>query len=231
MIFTDFAKALGQILDRRFWRVMIVGILLGIALLVAGYAGILWLIQWIDPSQIALPFVGKITWLTDLLGWASLAFVAVLSIFLMVPVASAITALFLDDVAQAVEDKHYSYLPVAGRVSFYDGLKETVNFLGLLIGANVLALILAGFMPLAYPFIFYLLNGFLLGREYFMIAALRRETPQRARALRAAHAGQIWLAGCLMAIPLTIPVLNLIIPVLGAATFTHLYHRLAGTSR
>jgi CysZ protein len=106
-----------------------------------------------------------------------------------------------------------------------------VNFLGLLIGANILALVLAGFLPLAYPFVFYLLNGFLLGREYFMIAALRREGPEGAKALRRANAGQIWLAGCLMALPLTIPFVNLVIPVLGAATFTHLYHRLAGTNR
>jgi CysZ protein len=231
MIFADFAKALGQLFDRRFRRVLVLGILLSVALLVAGYAGILWLVQWLDPAQIALPFVGKITWLTDLLGWASLAFVAVLSIFLMVPVASAITALFLDDVAQAVEDKHYPHLPPAGRVGFYEGLFETVNFLGLLIGANILALVLAGFLPLAYPFVFYLLNGFLLGREYFMIAALRREGPEGAKALRRANAGQIWLAGCLMALPLTIPFVNLVIPVLGAATFTHLYHRLAGTNR
>jgi CysZ protein len=34
-----------------------------------------------------------------------------------------------------------------------------------------------------------------------------------------------------MAVPLSIPLINLLIPVLGAATFTHLYHRLAGTGR
>jgi len=30
-----------------------------------------------------------------------------------------------------------------------------------------------------------------------------------------------------MAVPLTFPLINLIIPILGAATFTHLFHRLA----
>ena len=31
-----------------------------------------------------------------------------------------------------------------------------------------------------------------------------------------------------MAAPLTVPILNLVVPVLGAATFTHLFHRLEG---
>jgi uncharacterized protein involved in cysteine biosynthesis len=43
-----------------------------------------------------------------------------------------------------------------------------------------------------------------------------------------ANRGQVWLAGCLMAIPLFVPILNLVVPTLGAATFTHLYHRLKG---
>lgn len=231
MILEDFAKALGQVFDRRFRRVLWIGLLLSLALLVAFYAALLWVVEQFAPGSLTLPVIGKITWVGDLLGWASLFLMLILSMFLMVPVASAITALFLDDVAQAVEDRHYPALPPAGRVSFWQGLVETVNFLGVLMGANILALAVLGFMPPAYPVVFYLLNGWLLGREYFMIAALRREGRQGARGLARAHAGQIWLAGCLMALPLTIPLVNLIIPVLGAATFTHLYHRLAGRPR
>ena len=29
-----------------------------------------------------------------------------------------------------------------------------------------------------------------------------------------------------MVVPLTIPLVNLLVPILGAATFTHLFHRL-----
>ena len=72
------------------------------------------------------------------------------------------------------------------------------------------------------------MNGFLLGREYFQVAAMRREGRSGAAALRRRHAGTIWLAGVLMALPLSIPLLNLFVPILGAATFTHLYHRLTG---
>ena len=80
-------------------------------------------------------------------------------------------------------------------------------------------------MPFAL-FIFWGLNGFLLGREYFTLAAMRRVGRAQAKVLRKRYAWRIWAAGILMAMPLSIPLLNLVIPILGAATFTHLYHRL-----
>lgn len=227
MIFADFAKALAQLGDARFRRVLGIGIALSIALLVAAYAGLLWVIEAADPESFEIPIVGKITWLGDLLSWGSLFFMLFLSMFLMIPVASAITSLFLDDVAQAVEDKHFPHLPIPPRVPVWTAVVDTVNFLGLLIGANLLAFLLYALLPFAIPFLFFGMNGFLLGREYFQIAAMRRLGRDGARALRSRHIGKIWFAGCLMALPLAIPVVNLLIPVLGAATFTHLYHRLA----
>lgn len=226
MIFGDFMKALGQIGDPRFRRVLGLGIGLTIALLVGAYAGVLWLIESFDPDGLELPIIGPVTWLGDLLGWASLFFMLFLSMFLMIPVASAITSMFLDDIAQAVEDEHYPNLPVPPRVRLSEAVIDTGLFFCVLMGANILAFILYAMLPPLTPFIFFGLNGFLLGREYFQIAAMRREGRHGAKALRSKHIGQIWFAGVLMALPLTIPILNLIIPVLGAATFTHLYHRL-----
>jgi len=191
------------------------GIGLTIALLVGAYAALLWIIETLTGEGVTVPGVGEVQWIGDLLGWGSLGLMIVLSIFLMVPVASAITSLFLDDVAHAVEDKHYPHLPPKPRVPFFDGLRDTVNFLGVLIGAF-----------LAIP-IFYALNGFLLSREYFQLAAMRRIGRAAAIEMRRAHAGTIWFAGILMVVPLSIPLINLIVPILGAATFTHLYHRLS----
>ncbi len=227
MIVADFLKAVSQLPDRRFRAVLWRGIGLTIALLVAVYAGVLWLIEWVTADPISLPGVGEVTWLGDLLSWGSFGVMIFLSIFLMVPVASAITSLFLDEVAQAVEDKHYPTLPPVEKISFGDGLRDTVNFLGVLISANIAAFVLYAIFPFAAIFIFYALNGFLLGREYFQLAAMRREGRAGAKALRKKHNGIIWAAGCLMAVPLSFPFINLIIPILGAATFTHLYHRLS----
>lgn len=228
MIIRSFMLTLGQIGDPRFRKVLFLGIGLTLALLIACYAGFLWLINSMVGEETIVPVLGEVTWLNDLLSVSSLLFMMVLSVFLMVPVASAITSMFLDEVAQAVEDKHYPQLPDVPGLPFWDSLRDTVNFLGVLIGANIVALILyVMFTPLA-PFIFWALNGFLLGREYFTLAAMRRLGRARAKELRSRHAGTIWLAGTLMAIPLSVPLLNLVIPILGAATFTHIYHAVEG---
>jgi len=226
MIFQSFFLALGQLGDPRFRRVLGLGILLTFALLVASYASLLWLVNSVVGEEATLPVLGQVRWLNDLLSVSSFIFMIILSVFLMVPVASAITSMFLDEVAQAVEDRYYPGLPKVPGVPFGEALRDTINFLGVLIGANILALILYVFLAPAALFIFWGLNGFLLGREYFTLAAMRRVGRTKAKELRSKYTGTIWMAGILMAIPLTIPLVNLLIPILGAATFTHIYHKL-----
>lgn len=226
VIFSSFFKALGQIGDARFRRVTGLGVLLALALLAGVYAGFLWLIESFAPGSVDIPFVGPVGGIDTLLGWGSLLLMLGLSVFLMVPVASAFSGLFLEDIVDAVEDRHYPGLPEVPPLRLADTLVDSLNFLGLLIAANVLALILYAFAGPFIPVVFWAVNGWLLGREYFTLVAMRRLGRDGARALRSRNAGRIWLAGTLMAAPLSIPLVNLVIPVLGAATFTHLFHAL-----
>lgn len=224
VILRAFLLALGQLSDSRFRRVLLLGVGLALALLIGASAGFVWLVSGMVGDDMTLPFIGEVRWLNDLLSWGSALLLAVLSIFLMIPVSSAITSMFLDTVAQAVEDTHYPRLPPATPVPFADALRDTINFLGVLIAVNLIALVLyLVFAPFA-PIIFWGVNGFLLGREYFTMAAIRRVGRVQAKVLRRQNMIMIWIAGTLMAIPLTIPLLNLVIPVIGAATFTHLFH-------
>jgi uncharacterized protein involved in cysteine biosynthesis len=169
MILRSFFLTLRQLGDARFRKVLFLGIGLGFALLVGFFAALMWLLNAALGPEATLPFIGEVTWLDDLLSWTAFISMIVLSVFLMVPVASAITSLFLDDVADAVEDRHYPHLPKAERVPFGDALRDTVNFLGVLIAANILALVLYVMFPPFALFIFWGLNGFLLGREYFTL--------------------------------------------------------------
>ena len=230
MIFSDFLKAVVQLTDPRFRRVLWLGIGLTLALLFAIYALFLWALQTFAPATISLPLVGEFTSLPALLSLTSLFMMLILSLFLMVPVASAFCGLFLEDVAQAVEDRHYPHLPPATPLPLGQSLIDSVNFFALLVAVNTLALVVYFFSGPAAPFIFWAVNGYLLGREFFQMVAVRRIGREAARALRCRYAGQIWLAGVLMAAPLSIPLVNLLVPVLGAATFTHLYHRLTAQS-
>lgn len=231
MIFPSFFLALGQLGDRRFRRVVFLGMLLALALLFAVYVLFLQAIWWLSPDAIELPVIGPVTGIDSILGWASIFFMIGLSIFLMVPVASAFTGLFLEDVADAVEDQHYPHLPPATPLSLGEGLRQSVNFLGIVIAVNLGALFLYPFVGPGIPLLFWAVNGFLLGREYFTLVALRRLPPSEVKAMRRRNRWLLWLAGTLMAAPLSVPFVNLFIPVLGVATFTHIYHRLAGAGR
>ncbi|MEM6576910.1 MAG: EI24 domain-containing protein [Pseudomonadota bacterium] len=224
MILQAFFRALGQVNDPRFRRVLFLGIGLTLLLLISATAGVMLLIGWLAGDATTLPLLGEVRWLDDVLSWGSVAVMLVLSVFLMIPVASAITSMFLDEVAQAVEDRHYPHLPIVPGTPLGEALKDSINYLGILIGANLLALILYVVLSPLALFIFWGLNGYLLGMEYFQLAAMRRIGRSAAKTLRKRKRATIWAAGTLMAIPLSIPLLNLVIPILGAATFTHIFH-------
>ncbi len=226
MILSDFLRALGQLGDARFRSVLLRGIGLTVLLLAGVTVLFVTAIGWFVPDQITLPWVGSLSGLDTILSWGSVVLMIGLSVFLMVPVAAAFTGFFLDDVADAVEARHYPALPPAPSVPLATALIDSVNFLGVIIAVNIVALIAYPFSGPFAPLLFWVVNGYLLGREYFTLVAMRRLGRQGARDLRRRHSGQIWLAGALMAAPLSIPLVNVLVPVLGVATFTHLYHRL-----
>jgi uncharacterized protein involved in cysteine biosynthesis len=222
MIFDAFLKALGQMGDPRFRRVLLIGVGVTFALL----AGVTWGVQLILPDTVSLPWFGEIGWLSSLLSGFILISMIGMSMFLMVPVASLFTGLFLEQVADAVEVKHYPLLPPANKVNFSDALIDSVKFFGLLIVVNLLAVVIYLLSTLMAPIVFWIVNGILLGREYFQLVAMRRLGRKGANELRKKHRFTIWLAGFLMAVPLSLPLINLFIPVMGVAVFTHIFHKL-----
>ena len=230
-LISDIALALGQALDRRFVWVLLRGVALSIALL----AGLTWLAVWLVtllPDSLGTwPWVGELT--IPEIGVQGLAIAAMLllSIVLMFPVAAVFVGFFLEEVAEAVEHRHYPQLPPAKGQGFLGGLMQALKFGVIVVAANLLALILylvSG--PLA-PLVFYVVNGYLLGREYLTVVAERRLPANEAAQLRRRHSGQALDGGIAMAGPLSIPILNLAVPVLGVAAATHLFHRLQGTPR
>ena len=226
LILSCFFRALGQWTDPRFRRVVLLGVALTLALLVGVYALFVALIQWLVPETTDLPLLGPVGGLDTLLSIGSFFLMLLASIFLMVPVASAFTGIFLEDVVDAVEDRHYPTLPDGRRLGLAEGVIGSINFFSIVLVANLIALFLWPFAGPLVPVLFWSVNGYLLGREYFTLVAQRRMDKPAARALWRANRGRIWLAGTLMAAPLSIPILNLIVPVLGVATFAHLFQAL-----
>lgn len=226
MILTDLARAFGQFSDRRFQSVLWRGIGLTLVLLALLAAGAAWLAGHLLPAHVSLPWFGAVGGLNLLAGGAAVLAVLALSVFLMVPVAAAFTGLFLDEVAEAVEAEHYPGLPPARRQGWGELIGDGLRLAGLSLAVNLAALVfylLSG--PFA-PLMFWAVNGYLLGREYAVGAAMRRLPARAARAQVRRSICQVWAMGTILAVPLTLPVVNLAVPVLAAAAFTHLARRL-----
>ncbi len=162
---------------------------------------------------------GWLEWVVDLLGGlATLVF----TWFLFPAVISAVIGIFLEDIAEAVEARHYPALPPAAGLPVAKAVMTVTAYLGIMIALNMVLLIFLLLPPL-FPFVFYAVNGYLLGREYFELVALRRTGPEEARRLRKAHRGKLFLAGVATALLLTIPVVNLLAPVVVTAAMVHLF--------
>lgn len=226
----DFLRALGQMTDRRFVGVFLMAIGLTVLLLVLATIGAGWLAAFVPTDLGDWPLVGPVTLPVEAIQGLAVGSVLVGSVFLMIPVAAIFVGFFLDRIADAVETRHYPDVRADPPGTLLGDILEALRFTGVVIGVNLLALIpylvfLVLFPPLGLALI-YGVNGYLLGREYFELVAVRHMTGAEARALRKRYRWRIWFAGVLMAVPLTIPVMNLVVPVLGVATITHQFHRL-----
>ncbi len=204
-------KTLGQMNDPRVRSV--IGKTLALAVLgyVAFVVLIYFLIGWL---------AGLAGWLESLAQFGGVIGAVIIAWFLFPSVAAAIAGIFADEVIDAVEAVHYPHLPPSKGVPVISALMDGLKLAAIAIVANLLALPFLIVFPV-YILITWGVNGWLLGREYYEMVAFRRLPKAEARALHKAHNGAFTIAGILIAICLTIPFVNLIAPVLGAAFMVH----------
>ena len=72
---------------------------------------------------------------------------------------------------------------------------------------------------------FYGLNGYLLGREFFELVAIRRLPQTEARALRKQKQTVVIGIGAVFAFLMTLPIINLLTPIIATATMLHLFEK------
>jgi len=229
-----FMKALAQLDDPKLRQVLWLSILLSLLIFVA-----LWIGLWALAAVLPLQSIPGVDWLMQTMGaafdWlAGFLFVGMLLLFTLMlfpAVVTIIVGFFLDKVADAVEDRHYPALPPARNISLSETVISTVRFALVTALVNLIALpfyILLLFLPPMNLVLFYLVNGYLISREYFELVAWRRLEPAAAARLRRSHRGRLQFAGILLALLMTIPIVNLLTPVVGTAFMVHVFHHLAG---
>jgi CysZ protein len=236
-MFEAAGKALAQMFTPPFRTVLLKSIGLAIILLILLAVGLHRLLGWLaaegEHYLEGLTGPGLQTPLHALL-WV-LAIVAGFglfagAIFVMPAVTAFVASFFSDEIAAEVEHVHYPAdppgVPVPVFTAGIEGIKTALLALLVYLCA-VPFLLFAGFGFL----IFFVANCYLLGREYFLLAAMRFHSVEEAKALRRRHHGTVVLAGAFIAGFVSIPILNLATPIFGMAFMTHVHKKLAGPRR
>lgn len=147
------------------------------------------------------------------------------AVYLMPAITSLIASLFFDEIADAVERRNYPAEPAGRALPVTTAALLSLRFFGLVLLVNLFALTLL-IIPGVNIGVFFVANGYLLGREYFELSAMRFRPIAEARALRKANRLRIFLAGLLIACVVFVPVLNFITPVFATAFMVRIHKRI-----
>ena len=229
MILASAMAALGALLSRPFRAALWKSLGLSVVVLVALWFGIEALFQ-----STILPLLTEVmpdmpAWIDTMstaAGWVAGLALAVMLAFLIGPISALIASLFLDDVAEVVERDDYPAARQGKAMAILPGLVLSAKFFGVVILGNLLALFLL-LIPGVNLAAFFVVNGYLLGREYFEFAAMRYRGEAEAKSLRGRYAGTVFAAGLLIAGFMAIPFLNLLTPLFAAAMMVHLHQRVS----
>jgi len=149
------------------------------------------------------------------------------ALFLMPTIAAFIGTLFVDEVGEAVEREYYPAEPLGRALPILRALIEGLKIAWLTLLVYFCALPFIFFAGLG-VIVLFLANSYLLGREYFELAAMRFRPPYEAKAMRKANGAYVFLCGMVIAIFVSIPVVNLATPIFAMAFMVHIHKRMSG---
>jgi uncharacterized protein involved in cysteine biosynthesis len=191
---------------------------LGLALALSSFI-VVWTAIAILLARTALFEWGPLNWLVDILGGTA---VLVISWLIFPAVVTIVMGFFLDQIAGAVEAMHYPDRGPARRSSIAETVAMTARLMAITVLLNLLALPVYIMAPGLNFFVFVGINGYLFGREYFEVIALRRLDRIAAREARRRVAARVFVAGVVIAGLFAIPFVNLIAAVIATAFMVHL---------
>ena len=198
-----------------------------------GFRGVLWRSLFLTLGAFIVLFVGAewgigelpklgYEWVNTAVTWITPVLFLVLMFFLGAPVAGLMATLFLDEIAAKVEARHYPNEP-GHATPFLPALWSSLTVTLALLIANLVMLPLHLFLPVIGSGIVVLVNGWLIGREYFEAVALRYMTLREAKALRRRRGFGVWMAGIVIALVALVPDPDLLAPLFGTAYMVHVF--------
>jgi CysZ protein len=148
------------------------------------------------------------------------------SVFLMPAATALVGSFFVDEIALEVERTYYPGEPAGTPLPPMRALVEGTKTAFVAILVYLIAvpfLLFAGVGAI----IFFVATAYLLGREYFELAAMRHHSLAEAKQLRKAHQRTVVLAGAFIAAFVSIPIVNLATPLFAMALMVHVHKRIA----
>jgi uncharacterized protein involved in cysteine biosynthesis len=215
----ELARAFTELGDPNVRRVLWLGVGLSVLTLAGLVLGVEWLLGWAAATSY--------DWLNRIVGILGVLGTLVVSWFLFPAIVVAVSSLFLERVVDATEARYFPDLPPTSPLPVVRAGMAGLRLLGVSLLLNLLALPLY-FVPLLNLPLWLLLNGYLVGREYAELVGLRRLDPQRLAVVRRQQRLMIWSTGTVIAFLLTIPLINLVAPIVGASLMTQRFHRYCG---
>ena len=214
----DALDSLSDIFSPPFRGVMIKSVALTIAVLALGGFAL---------DKVALHYIHVSNgWLAAAISIAIGLGVVVGLVLLAAPTTSLVASFFIDEIAALVERQVDPNGPPGQAAPLWDSTLASLRFAALTLGVMLAALILL-FLPGIGFAAWFAANAYLLGREYFELAAMRFRPVEEARAMRRYFAGPVFLAGLIVAAFVSVPALNLATPLFATALMVRLHKRLA----
>ena len=215
--------SLGDLSDVTIGRVFAKSLMLTLLILVLLGAGLWFATRWIvmgwlhfDEDWAGLAFVGEMV-LAALVIWVLFRMVAI-----------AVIGLFGDEIVIAVEQRHYpEALASARKVPFSRSLTMGLAAAGRALAVNLVlvpAYILLLVSGIGTPLLFFAANGWLLGRDLGEMVAARHVPKEGMKAWRESTRWSRLGMGFIVLGVLTVPLINLLAPIVGAAMAAHLFH-------
>lgn len=228
------AKALTQVLSPPMRAILWRSVALALILIAVVAVGLQRLLSWLATSGMvwAEATLGPdyhtplniLSWMVSIAAGFGIVFGA---IFLMPAITSLVAGVFVDDVADIVEREHYPAENPGTALPYGLAIGEGLKFAALTLLVYLIALPFALFAGLGF-LAFFIATAWLLGRQYFEYAALRFRPVNEAKAMRRAYAGQVFVAGLIIAAFVAIPIVNFATPVFAMALMVHLHKQLSG---
>jgi CysZ protein len=153
-------------------------------------------------------------------------------IFAFRAVAIPITGFFADEIVAAVEARHYPQAAGQARpVSFAVSMRLAVMSVVRLIGVNILMIpvyIFLMFTIIGAPIAFFCVNAVLVGRDMGEMVAVRHLEREPMKRWLGQNRFQRAVLGMITTFLYTLPILNIVATILGAAMATHVFHQAKG---